>query len=167
MTDQDNAEIFMPPHPIAEKVEKGGPMALTEADLERTDRQIMANFGAQYRDWVADDVENLEWSLTQIEQGGPDLESATVTFRKLAHEIRGMGGTFGYGLITAIGDQMYRMAASFEAIDEDQAQALRLHLDAIKVVVADDIKGDGGERGREMLDGLQGVYQKYASDGAV
>ena len=82
-------------------------------------------------------------------------------FRKIVHDIRGMGGTFEYDLVTTIADQVHRLVHAFEAFGPEQVLTLRVHVDALKVVVAERLNGDGGARGREVLAGLQKIYQKY------
>jgi hypothetical protein len=155
-------EFIDAPHEIANKVSKVGPNLITDDLLSRTDKNIIANMGAQYLDWVNDDIQRLEHALSEIEDGA-DLESeAAKSFRVCIHELRGMGGTFEYDLVTSIGDQMYRIIHNCEAIDAGRVMALRVHLNAIKVVMAEKLTGDGGDRGREVFAGLQQVFQKFS-----
>ena len=164
MTDNgtNNVEFIDAPHEIAGKVSKGGANAITEDLLSRTDKNLIVNMGAQYLDWVNADIQLLDQALSEIKDGA-DLESDAVkSFRACIHELRGMGGTFEYDLVTAIGDQMYRIVHNCDAIDAGRIMALRVHLDAIKVVVSEELKGDGGERGREVLSGLLQVYKKFS-----
>ncbi len=159
--DEDDVQIIQPPHPIKMKVTKGGPGAITAADLERADKNLVTNFGAQFGDWIGDDMKRLEAALREISEGGAAQQAAIERFSEIAHEVRGFGGTFGYDLITAIADQVFRMLERFDAIGPEQVAAIGVHLGAMKVVVAEQITGDGGARGREVLAGLQGVYRKY------
>jgi len=56
---------------------------------------------------------------------------------------------------------VHRLVHAVGTLGGDHLLALRVHVDALKVVVAERLTGDGGDRGREVLDGLQKVYQKY------
>ncbi len=76
--------------------------------------------------------------------------------------MRAMGGTFDFSLVTAICDQMYRLVSELDEIERDRLAALKVHYDALKLVVAEDLRGDGGERGQAILIGLRQVYAKYA-----
>ncbi len=159
---EDEVEILNPPHAIAAKVEQGGPNAITEDLLERTDKNIIANFGAQYLDWLQSDIHELNQTL-QAMDGGVDIASPdVVTFRACVHELRGMGGTFNFNLVSAIGDQMYRLISNCERVDQDRVEALGVHVDTLKVVLAEKLDGDGGERGRQVLAGLQKVLEKFS-----
>lgn len=156
-----DVEIIKPPHDIANKVSKTGPNVVTESLLERTEKNIVSVFGGQYMEWVREDLKQLETYLSEFPSNAARDCEAVVAFSQCVHELRGMGGTFGYNLVSIIGDQMYRMIQSFDIIDDARAMALRLHLDALKVVVAQKITGDGGDHGRSVLDGLSRVYRKY------
>ena len=159
---EDEVRIFQPPHPIKMKVTKGGPGAITAADLERADKNLVTNFGAQFTDWITDDIKRLDAALSEISTSGAGQTAAIERFSEIVHEVRGLGGTFGYEMITAIADQLFRMLEKFDAVGPEQVAAVRVHLEAMKVIVAERITGDGGERGRQVLAGLQGVYRKYA-----
>ncbi len=162
MSKSKSVEIVEPRHTIAEHVEKDGPGAVTAADLKRFDRNIAANLGFEYMAWVQADMANLELALQRIEAGGETAGQATNDFRAIVHETRGLGGTFGYNLISAIGDQLYRMLDNVETPGPGQTTAIRLHLDAMKTVLAEGLKGDGGDRGQDVMVGLRDVFKKYS-----
>lgn len=150
-----------PPNRIAGKVSKGGPDAVTEHRLAALDEHIVAKFGDQYLEWVENDLVRLREALNGI-KAGADVDAPSVkAFRAIIHDMRGMGGTFEYDLVTTIADQVHRLVHAVGTLGGDHLLALRVHVDALKVVVAERLTGDGGDRGREVLDGLQKVYQKY------
>lgn len=75
--------------------------------------------------------------------------------------MRGFGGTFDYNLITAISDQLFRVMEQFKGINAQQAMIIKLHIDSMKVVSTERIKGDGGERGEQVMSGLRSVIAKF------
>ncbi len=153
--------IVVPKHAIGDKVRIGGQHAVTPAVLDKVDRDIVANLGPQYLEWVGKDLQKLDAALERL-QSGDGIESPSMKeFRALLHEIRGMGGTFGFQLVSTIADQMHRMVHKFDAVDEARIGALSVHTDALKVVVSEKLLEDGGARGQEVLRGLQKVYEKY------
>ncbi|MBT6094336.1 MAG: hypothetical protein HOH04_05605 [Rhodospirillaceae bacterium] len=158
---RQSVKIVAPKHAIGDKVRVGGEHAVTTALLDKVDRDIVANLGSQYLEWVSDDLRKLEAALAEL-HSGDDIESSSMRrFRAVLHEIRGMGGTFGFQLVSTIADQMHRMVHKFDAIDAARIDALTVHTDALKLVVSENLREDGGARGREVLRGLQKVYEKY------
>ncbi|MBT6095743.1 MAG: hypothetical protein HOH04_12740 [Rhodospirillaceae bacterium] len=162
MPKMEQAQVIDVPHRVGELVSIGGPNAITEDHLDRTDRNLIANFGGQYREWVTNDLADLTRLLGVIAHGMASDADEVEEPRALLHEMRAMGGTFNFDLVTAIGDQMYRLITNCEHIDADRLSALRVHLASLKLVIAKDLTGDGGRRGREMMGGLQRVYEKIA-----
>jgi hypothetical protein len=159
-SEDDSVEIFKPPHPIAGKVSVGGPNAITEDLLNRTEASLCANFGSQYLDWLKEDMHHLEREMRQLgtERAGEVLEAV----RDRLHEMRGMGSTFQFELVTKISDQMYRLLTERDHLEHDRFAALRVHYDSLKMVFARKLKGDGGVAGQAIMDGLQKVYIKFA-----
>ncbi|MBT6096350.1 MAG: hypothetical protein HOH04_15800 [Rhodospirillaceae bacterium] len=163
MSQSDNkVEFIKPPHRIASKVAVGGPGAISEGDLERIDNAIVANLGGAYLEQVTADIENMKRALSRIRPGDGVNSKAVKWLREIIHEVRGMGGTYGFDLVTAIGDQMYRLIHSNDTLGVDHIAALSVHLDTINMVIKEQIKDDGGKRGRELITGLQNVYRKFA-----
>ncbi|MBT7247946.1 MAG: hypothetical protein HN877_01840 [Rhodospirillaceae bacterium] len=98
-------------------------------------------------------------TITAAAPGAQD--DAIEKFKELAHEMRGFGGTFDYNLITAISDQLFRVMEQFKGINAQQAMIIKLHIDSMKVVSTERIKGDGGERGEQVMSGLRSVIAKF------
>jgi hypothetical protein len=47
-----------------------------------------------------------------------------------------------------------------DAVGPSQLEAIRIHIDAMKLVVAQRMKGDGGKEGKTLLIGLQQMCNK-------
>ena len=157
--EKDHVEIFMPPHPIANKVTVAD-KPMSKAEFERTEANLRANFGGHYMEWLKEDMLHLERAFAGLT--GEGARDALEQTRVRVHEMRAMGGTFDFSLVTAICDQMYRLVSELDEIERDRLAALKVHYDALKLVVAEDLRGDGGERGQAILIGLRQVYAKYA-----
>lgn len=83
--------------------------------------------------------------------------------RRVSHELRGQGGTFGYPLVSQIGDSMVKYLDANEEFGQAEIKILRAHVDAIRAVSSADIHGDGGEIGRALLGELQRILQKVGA----
>ena len=73
-----------------------------------------------------------------------------------------MDGIFDFDLVTVIRNHMFHIIDRKESMDSNRLVATRLHFEALKLVVAEDHNGVGGECGQEKYKSLQKAYQKYA-----
>ena len=67
----------------------------------------------------------------------------------IAHDIKGQAGTFGYPLLSDLAARLCRL------LQTDGAEGAGSLVAAMAEVVRDRLAGDGGERGREMVAGLE------------
>lgn len=83
--------------------------------------------------------------------------------RRISHELRGQGGTFGYPLVSQIGNSMVKYLDANEVFNEAELKIVRAHVDAIRAVSAADIKGDGGDVGRALMAELMRILDKVGA----
>lgn len=151
-------EIINPPNTIKEKVSgSGGP---TPEMLARAEAAI-AEMSDDYPDWAAKDVDALEALVAKLSPGiATDDEPVREAFRK-AHDMRGQGGSFGYPLMTRIANSFCRFTETVESLDADAIGILETHVDAMRAVIGNKVKGTGGDVGAQIADGLDAAVQKY------
>lgn len=74
----------------------------------------------------------------------------------LARDLQGVGGSFDYGLLTIIGEAMCRTIRDDALTTERSLQRkLAAYAAALDAIIRIDLKGDGGEDGRELLSVLR------------
>jgi hypothetical protein len=81
----------------------------------------------------------------------------------VAHDIKGQGGSFGYHLMTAVGNQLCRFIENCSTWGPAELDAVKVHIDAMKLVIAQRMEGDGGKVGENLVGGLQAVVAKLAN----
>lgn len=156
---EEKVEIINSPNAVKAKVRIGGPGAVDAVALERAEQAIAA-MGDQYLDWVQEDLAKIDAAYKDLSASGSDAEELDRVFQ-VAHDMKGQGGSFGFDLITAIGDQLCRMIEKMDGeAGSAEINAIGVHIDAMKMVIAQDMKGDGGEAGDQILDGLEKVMEK-------
>ena len=74
--------------------------------------------------------------------------------------MKGQGGSVGFDLVTAIGNQLCRMIEKMDTIGNAEVEAVRVHIDAMKLGIAQRMKGSGGKAGEQILAGLEKVVAK-------
>tara|TARA_R110000787_G_scaffold186397_4_gene298032 strand:- start:2389 stop:2874 length:486 start_codon:yes stop_codon:yes gene_type:complete len=155
----DEMEIINPPNNLKNKVREGGPGAVDLATLERAE-QAIADMSDSYLEWVEEDLKRMDVAYKNLEQAEtPRKEEADAVFQ-IAHDIKGQGGSFGYDLMTVIGNELCRLIERTESFGSAEVQAIKVHVDALKIVIQTGMKGDGGANGQALVDGIRKVGDK-------
>lgn len=151
-------QIITPPQTLQSKVEKGGPGSVDLDAIARAEA-VIANLADDYLDWVREDFVRLEAAYETLKTGGDNKANIDALFQ-IAHDMKGQGGSFGYDLMTAIGDHLCRLVEDLEKVGPRELVMIRVHIDAMRVVITKALKGDGGNEGRQLLMGLSLVVEK-------
>lgn len=130
--------FLKPKRHIQEKVRPGGP-APQEAILAALNGA--EDLIGQYQGWAVDDLERL-WQtfLDSSADGSPSPEQIKHLFN-LAHETRGQGGTFGYPLISIIGDSLCKYLEGRDALSTTHLEILKVHILAMKATFRQKLQG--------------------------
>ena len=157
--DKPQAQVIRPPQTLQNKVDKGGPGAVDLDALAKAE-DVIANLADDYLTWVQEDLARLEAAYAEMEKGEGDPKELLDNVFQIAHDMKGQGGSFGYDLMTAIGDQLCRLVEKMDKITPREVGMVRVHIDAMRVIIVKELKGDGGEEGRKLLMGLSLVGDK-------
>ena len=135
----DDAKIIHPRRHISQKVPKTGGPSPGEA--------IMAALGAaeelmdQYQGWAVDDLEKLWKSFNAMAAAGNIGPDEIREMFDIAHEIRGQGGTFGFDLISTIGDSLCKFLDGRARLAGVELEVIKVHILAMKAVFRQDLSG--------------------------
>jgi CheY-like chemotaxis protein len=129
-----------------------------ETDLER----VVLDF----HDWAADYLRRLTAHVTNAEQDPEPQRRRRILseVNDIAHELRGQGGLFGYPLMTTLALSLFEATQAGCALDDDAIAIVKAHVDAMRVVVRDQVKEDGGPVGRALLESLRQAIAHHARD---
>lgn len=138
MNKPSSASFIQPPNTLRLKVggsRFGGidPSALAKAEA------ALQSLSSQFDQWLNDELVKLDAARAAIQSEGYTQTSAEGLYLR-AHDLKGLGATYGYPLIT-------RVAASLCKLTDSEAVRMRAplflidaHIDAIKAIVRDQIK---------------------------
>lgn len=159
----DEMEIITPPNTLRSKVRKGGPGAVDPAVLERAEK-VIASMADSYLEWVQEDLGRLQGAYDRLfaAKDTAGRQQALSEVFQVAHDMKGQGGSFGYDLITAIGNELCRMIERVDEPGPAVIEAVKVHVDSIRLVIQERISGDGGDQGRAMLAGIQRVCDRVS-----
>ncbi len=127
--------------------------------IERAEAAIKT-IGDDFATWAQSDLDELDKALAAARKN-PDQQEDYITeiFRR-AMELKGQGGSFGYDLISQVGDSLKQFTDSRSEANPRDVEIIAAHVDAMRRVMVDNIKGDGGDVGRAIVDGLYKLTTK-------
>jgi hypothetical protein len=106
--------------------------------------------------------------LTAIRQACEAVEHDGMTMSRFilevhgeSLEIKGAGGTIGYQLVSEIGHLLDVFLRGKRDLDETQLQVLKLHVDALFVVLGQRILGGGAALEQQVVKALATAVRKY------
>ena len=159
---EEKLEVINPPNTLKKKVGTGGPGAVDMEALKRAE-DVIAGMTDSYLTWVVEDLRKIEAAYQKLKAATGDKKKELDGVFQVSHDIKGQGGSFGYDLMTAIGNELCRLIERIKVIGPDEIEAIKLHIDSMKLVIAENMKGQGGKAGERMLAGLQKVCDKLTA----
>ena len=155
----DKLEVINPPNTLKQKVGTGGPGAVDLEALERAE-EVIVGMTDSYLNWVAEDLKKIDEAYAKLVAATGDRKKEIDGVFQVSHDIKGQGGSFGYDLMTALGNELCRLIEKIDKVGSGEIEAIKLHIDSMKLVIGEDMKGTGGKTGEKMLAGLQQVCDK-------
>lgn len=163
--DKPKVEFIDNPNPLRAKVKvKSG--ADPSAMIAKADESVK-KLGDEFESIFNENVAALVAAMAEIRQGGMAREHALMRMRRQLHDLRGQAGTFGYPLVSQVGDSACKFIDLSEDFGDTEVEVLRMHIDALKAINQTRIKGDGGPIGQELMSGLRKVILKYNAGAAL
>jgi chemotaxis protein histidine kinase CheA len=115
-------------------------------DLDDPGEDMPASVRDAFREALPRDVARI--------RAGFDLGSPDALFRA-AHDIKGQAPLFGYGLVAAVATILAELTRGHSTFDPGRRTCVLAHVEALETLVANDIKGGGGDLGRALLAELE------------
>jgi len=96
----------------------------------------------------------------------PDManERALKEIFGISHDLRGMSGNFGYPLLARVCASLSRFCDGRTSVNKKEQEAIKAHVDAITVILANKISGTGGKVGAEIAEGLEAAVTALTDD---
>lgn len=147
------AETITPPNPLEKAKTGDGPVKI-DPNILRQAEQAVEELQDDYTSWAQKDIDSLREAFNSAQADPANLETAIAEIYKCALDLKGQGGGFGYDLITSIGDLLTKFMEARDKMSKRDFAIISAHIDAMQAVVREDIKGDGGKIGVQIVDGL-------------
>ena len=145
-------QVIRPPNPLRAKV--GGGFGGIDANAIARAEEALKAMSAQFGQWLNDEVVRLDKAQSDIRSQGYTPETAEALYFR-AHDLKGLGTTYEYPLVTRIAASLCRMLDDADKRMQAPLAVVDAHIDAIKAVVRDKIQTDDHPVGRELVETLE------------
>jgi hypothetical protein len=161
MAKHGNLEVVENPNRIAQKV-RAIPGGNVDALLQRVEK-AMENLGDEFVSIYHRDVERIGARMTVALADPDEMEAAVNAIRVSLHDLRGQAGTFGFELVTRISDSACKFIDLSDRFGRAELMVLNMHVDALRAVKQQDVRGEGGPTGIELMNGLRAVVGRHGA----
>ena len=150
---KDDVQIIKPPMNLKKAKVGKGPASFDYRAIERAE-QAIDKFGDDINKWGLDDITEIDKALAKARREPDKQEEHIAHIFRRAMDLKGQGGSFGYDLITQIGDTLKRFTKNQQSASDRDVDIIAAHIDALRTVLTQNIRGDGGEVGQQIVAGL-------------
>jgi hypothetical protein len=121
------------------------PEALARAEA------ALAGLSQRYLDWATNDATRLRACIQDTLEGNIPLATGLPRLFTIAHDMKGQAATFGYPLVSELGNRLCRLIEANPPSDPSVLPQIARLAQAMTRVIAERLEGDGGEAGRRLL----------------
>jgi hypothetical protein len=157
---QNSGQVIPPSNALKLKV--GGrfgaidPAAIAKAEAAL--QGLSSNFGQ----WLGDEVAKLDASRQRVKTEGISVENMETLYLR-AHDLKGLGTTYGFPLITRIGGSLCKLIDDKDKRLDAPLALVDAHIAAIKAAVRDGIKADDHPIGRVLIQELERKVTEFGA----
>lgn len=158
----EKAQIIQVPNTLRAKV--GGRLGALDADSIAKAEAALADLSTHFESWLMDEIKKLEDVQATIKADGLTVENAEQLFYR-AHDLKGLGTTYGFPLITRICGSLCKMMDDESKRAAAPRKLVDAHLDAVRAVVRDQIKEENHPMGRVLAEALEARVKEHLDKG--
>lgn len=140
---------------LAQRFGALNPDALAKAEA------ALKGLSASFGQWLENEVTKLEAARAAIAARGMSSETADQLYVH-AHDLKGLGTTYGFPLITRVAGSLCKLMSDREARPQIPVELLDAHLEAIRTIIRDDMRDPEHPAGVALAAGLELQVAAYA-----
>jgi len=161
MAKQKPKEIITPPNML--KVKVGGSMGFDSSAVARAEAALQS-MSVQFGDWLGKEVKALGEAWDQAKTDGLDGPAGELLYSR-AHDLKGLGSTYGYPIISRMGGSLSRLVETGAIRATVPHHLVEAHIAAIKAAVRDNVQDVDDPVGRALVQELESqVEEIYPSE---
>ncbi|MSP49691.1 MAG: hypothetical protein EXQ95_10245 [Alphaproteobacteria bacterium] len=159
------AEVFTPPNLL--KIRASVPGGKTLDEMVAAGSQVIASVAKGYADVAHADINEIDSIAAAMRKAPEKSDEFRPELMRVGLNLKGQAGTMGYPLLTEVAtlltDFLDDMRKANRKLADDPKTALpavQLHVEALRLLMAKDVKGKGGPTERALIDGLKRMVAK-------
>jgi hypothetical protein len=159
MSEKMMVQIIPPNHKL--KAKAAGPNSMTKEQALGRAEAVVKSRAAEFHQVSIASIAMLAdfWHATAKKPG--DFEEKDVrTLAKMAHDLKGQGATFGYPLVTDVAASLFKLLDRPPLKHPAFKEVIEVHVSTLQVIIAHNMRGDGGGAGQALLKGVSAAAEK-------
>jgi chemotaxis protein histidine kinase CheA len=140
VSQQNPSQVIPPSSTLRLKVGAGRLGAIDAAAIAKAEAALK-NLSGNFFQWLQDEIAKLEAARQQVRTNGVAVETMENLYLR-AHDLKGLGTTYGYQLITRIAASLCRLIDEKDKRLEAPMALIDAHIDAIKAAVRENMTSD-------------------------
>lgn len=160
--DKKSYGMIIPPNNLKKKVKITIVKDGTESAAIDNAEAAMAGMADKFKEWLEDEVANFDIYRKDMcaNRNAENLEKLHV----IAHDVKGQAETMGFPLITLAAASLCKLIEVWEKPETFPLDQLNSHVDAIKVMLANDIRDKEHPIGKKLTDKLINTVFDYVDE---
>lgn len=136
------------------RLKLGGRLGAIDPSAIAKAEAALKSLSGNFAQWLSDEIAKLDAARQRVRVEGVNVETMETLYLR-AHDLKGLGTTYEFPLITRIGGSLCRMIDDKDKRLTVDLALIDAHIDAIKAAVRDNIKTEDQPAGRQLLDELE------------
>lgn len=154
-------EYITPPNDLRKKQKLAGvSMTLDSGWVDAAERSIgAAKF--DYMEAANEDLAKLQQAYETVVKDPANRVVHVQALYGLVQSIKGQGSSFGFPLMSAVGNQLARfIEETGDNLTDPQLEVVKVHVEALRLIMMQKMEGEGGPIGQKIVAGLGMVIKK-------
>ncbi len=162
----DNEVKFItPPNNLRQKQKLAGVTGTIDANWMDAAERSMLTAKFDYLVAVQEDLVRLSAAYDIAVKDSANRPEHVRALYTEVQGVKGQGASFGYPLVSTVGAQLARFIEDAgDDLTNAQLDVVKVHVEAIRLIVTQKMEGDGGPIGQKVVAGLGAVIKKVAGD---
>lgn len=140
MSQQNPSQVIPAPTNLRLKVGASRLGAIDAAAIAKAEAALK-NLSGNFAQWLQDEIGKLDAARQQVKTDGVTPQTMENVYLR-AHDLKGLGTTYGYQLITRIAGSLCRLIDEKDKRLGASMALIDAHIDAIKAAVRENMKAD-------------------------
>jgi chemotaxis protein histidine kinase CheA len=153
VSQQNSGQMIQPTNALRLKVGGGRLGAIDPAAIAKAEAALKS-LASNFSQWLSDEITKLEAARQQVRAQGATAETMENLYLR-AHDLKGLGTTYGYQLITRIAASLCRLIDEKDKRLSASMGLVDAHIDAIKASVREGMKADDHPIGAALVQELE------------